>query len=181
MRSKIILAGLAILFVTSAIHAQKVKVDVDKSFNFSTFKTFAWSKGQVAPSPSTSQMLIAAVERELTSRGLVKNDEHPDLRIAVMAAPDMDLQGVGPSWNNTSYRSWGGYGNPAALMNIGRGTLLIDLLETKKEFSIWRGVSKDIFVASPSGDPEKDLRHMQELVDKTVRKMFQKYPVKAHG
>lgn len=178
MRSRNIIALVVLLLFASVTQAQKMVIDVDKSFDFSKFKTFGWSSGQIAPKPTTSQMLVSAVERELISRGLVKNETDPDIRIAVMAAADMDLQGVGPSWNNERYKSWGGYGNPSALMTVAYGTLLIDLIETKNKFSIWRGVAKNIFVKPPTGDPEKDLRQMQGLVNKTVGKMFKKYPVK---
>jgi len=122
-------------------------------------------------------MLIEAIESELRSRGMVRNDASPDIRIAVMAAADMDLQGVGPSWNNESYRFWGGYGNPSALMTVTKVTLLIDLIETKKKYSVWRAVAKDIFVKPPTGNQEKDLKQMKGLVDKTITKMFKKYPI----
>lgn len=177
MRSRINIA-IAVLFVfASFAQAQKTVIDVDKTFDFSKFKSFAWSDGQIAPKATTSEMLVAAIEREMTLRGLVRNDSAPDIRIAVMAAAGMDLQGVGPTWNNERYKYWGGYGNPAALMTVTSGTLLIDLIETKSKHSIWRAVVKDIFVKPPTGDPEKDLKQMQGLVNKTIPKIFKKYPV----
>lgn len=180
MRSKIIIAAAILLSVASAVHAQKMVVDVDQTVDFTAFKSYAWDVGQIAPRATTSQMIVSAVERELNSRGLVRNDATPDIRIAVMAAAGMDLQGVGPSWNNERYKSWGGaaYGNPAALMNVSKGTLLIDLIETKNKHSIWRGVARDVFVAPTTGNAEKDAAEMRSLVNKTVEKMFKKYPVK---
>ncbi|HRI03197.1 MAG TPA: DUF4136 domain-containing protein [Pyrinomonadaceae bacterium] len=178
MKSRIIIAIAALFVFASFAQAQKTVVDVDKSFDFSKFKTFAWSDGQIAPKATTSEMLVAAIERELTMRGLVRNDTAPDIRIAVMAAAGMDLQGVGPTWNNERYRFWGGYGNPAALMTVTSGTLLIDLIETKNKYSIWRAVVKDVFVTPPTGDLEKDLKQMQGLVNKTIPKVFKKYPVR---
>lgn len=177
MKSRIIFAVAVLFVVSSVVHAQKLVVDVDKAVDFSTFKSFGWAAGQIAPKATTSKIIIDAVENELKSRGLVRNDAAPDIRIAVMAAADMDLQGVGPTWNNEVYRSWGGYGNPAALMDVTKGTLLIDLLETDKNFSVFRGVVKDVFVSQPTGNPEKDAKQMKRLVDKTVKKVFKKYPV----
>jgi hypothetical protein len=162
----------------SVAQAQKMIVDVDKKFDFATFKSFGWAPGQIAPKETTSKFIVDAIEKELRSRGLVRNDADPDIRIAVMAAADIDLQGVGPTWNNEVYRSWGGYGNAGALMNVTKGTLLIDLVETESKYSVWRGVAKDVFVAPPSNDPVKDANHMQSLVNKTVTKLFKKYPVK---
>lgn len=173
----IILVATLFVFV-SAGEAQKTVVDVDKSFDFTQFKTFGWSDGQVAPKATTGEMLITAVERELLSRGLVRNDTAPDIRIAVLAAADMALQGVGPTWNNERYRFEGGHGNPAALMTLTKGTLLIDIVETKNKISIWRAIVKDVFVKPLTGNAEKDLKQMQGLVNKIVPDIFKKYPIK---
>jgi hypothetical protein len=178
MRSGIIAAFATLLAVASVAHAQKIVVDSDGTANFAAFRSYGGPDGQVAPNPATGLMIVSAIESELRSRGLVRNDKDPDFRIVVMAAAGMDLQGVGPSWNNERYKSWGGYGNPNALMNVTTGTLLIDLVETKNKRSVWRGVAKDVFVAPPSGDLTKDAREMESLVNKTVGKMFKKYPVK---
>lgn len=167
-----------LILAASMAHAQKIVVDVDRSADFKVLKSYGWAEGQVAPKPTTSKSIITAIESQLNSRGLVRNDTDPDFRIAVMAAAGMDLQGVGPSWNREVYKSWGGYGNPSALMNVTNGTLMIDLIETKNKISIWRAVAKDVFVAQPSGNPTKDAKHMDDLVNKTVSKLFKKYPVK---
>lgn len=178
MRTRIIVVAAIILAAASLTAAQKMVVDVDKTVSFAAFKSYGWAGGQIAPKASTSQMIVNAIERELNSRGLVRNDAAPDIRISVMAAAGIDLQGVGPTWNNERYKFWGGYGNPAALMNVAKGTLLIDLIETKNNHSIWRGVVKDVFVAPPTGNPVKDAEAMESLVNKTILKMFRKYPVK---
>lgn len=179
MKSRTIFAVVAVLILGSIGYGQKMIVDADKSVNFAAFKSFAWAEGNIAPKATTSQLIIAAIEKELTSRGLVKNEAAPDIRIAVMAAADMDLQGIGPTWNNEAYRSWGGYGNPAAMMTVTKGTLLVDILEVNNKTSVWRGVAKDIFVQTPSGNAEKDAKQMEKLVNKTVGDMFKQYPVKA--
>lgn len=178
MKSRIFFAIMTLIFVAFTAHAQKIVVDVDKTYDFKSFKTFGWAEGQIAPKATTSKLLTDAIESELRYRGLTRDDTAPDIRISVMAAADLDLQGVGPSWNNERYRSWGGYGNPAALMTVTKGTLLIDLVEAKNKTSIWRAVAKDVFVAQPTGNLEKDAKQMKSLVDKTVGKMFRKYPIK---
>jgi hypothetical protein len=178
MKTRLIIAIAVILVAASSVQAQKIRVDVDKTIEFAGFRSFSLADGQIAPNPKTGRSIISAIESELSLRGLKRDDVNPDIRIAVMAAADMDLQGVGPSWNNERYRSWGGYGNPGALMTVAKGMLMIDLVETTGKLSIWRGVASDVFVAPPSGDPEKDAIEMDKLVRKTVKKMFKNYPVK---
>src|SRR5262245_51102272 len=104
MKRSIVLAAAVLFLSMSSAFGQEVKVDVDKTINFSTFKTFGWAPGVVARNPLISQMIIATVESELTARGLTKSDDNPDIKIAVLAAAGMDIQAVGPTWNNANYR-----------------------------------------------------------------------------
>jgi hypothetical protein len=177
-RPHFLAAAILILSVMTAVHAQKVSVDVDKTVNFTVFKTFGWAGGQMAQNPIVAEMIKTAITAELTARGLTFDAAAPNIRVSVMAATGIDIQGVGPSWNNEVYRSWGGYGNPNALMNVTSGTLLVDLLETDKNHSIWRGVAKKTLNESASGDLVKDAKSVEGVVKKAVEKMFAKYPVK---
>ena len=181
MKPLIVLAAAVLFLSTSAVFGQKVEVDVDKSVNFSTFKTFGWAPGLVARNPLISQMIIAAVESEFTARGLTKSDGNPDIKIAVLAAAGMDIQAVGPTWNNANYRTWGGYANPAALMNITTGTLLVDLVDTRKDIGVFRGVAKDTLTRAVSADMKADAKSVEKVVKNAVSKMFKKYPVKKSG
>jgi hypothetical protein len=178
MKPSIILAAAVLLLSTSAAFGQKVKVDVDTTVNFSTFKTFGWARGMVARNPIISQMIIAAIESELTARGLTKSDANPDIKVSVVAAAGVDIQAVGPTWNNANYRAWGGYTNPAALMNVTTGTLLLDLIDTQKDISVFRGVAKETLTREVSADVTADAKSVEKLVKKAVSKMFKKYPVK---
>jgi hypothetical protein len=176
MKPSIILAAAVLFLSTSAVFGQNVKVDVDKTVNFSTFKTFGWAGGMVARNPIVSQTIIAAVESELTARGLTRSDENPDIKVAVVAAAGMDIQAVGATWNNQNYAAWGGYTNPAALMNVTTGTLLVDLIDRKKDISIFRGVARETLNRSVSADLAADAKSVDKLIKKAVSKMFKKYP-----
>ena len=175
MKLTIICATAVLLLTTTNVFSQKVKVDVDKTVNFSNFKTFGWSGGQVARNPYVSKMIVSAVESELTARGLTRSD-NPDLKVAIMAATDMDLQGVGPTWNNVNYATWGGYVNPAAMVTVTTGTLLIDLVETKNNYSVFRGVAKETLNGSATANASADAKKVEKLVKKAVNKMFKQYP-----
>jgi len=175
----LLLAVVFVIFGLSPVNGQKVQVDVDKGVNFAAFRTFGWDNGTVARNPIIAQQIMSAIENELTQRGLRRSDDDPDLKIAVMAAVGLDVQGVGPSWNSTVYRSWGGYGNPAAIMNIPSGNLLIDLVN-KDKVSIFRGVAKSSLPHSPTMDYAADAKSVEKHVKKAVKKIFDKYPVRAN-
>jgi hypothetical protein len=181
MKRSIILAAIVLFLSTAAAFGQKVKVDVDTSANFSAFKTFSWAEGMVARNPLITQTIVAAVESELIARGLSKTTDKPDLKVSVVAAAGLDIQAVGPTWNNAKYISWGGYTNPAAMMNVTTGTLLLDLVDTKSDISIFRGVAKETLNRSASADIQADARSVEKLIKKAVTKMFKKYPAVKSG
>jgi len=176
MKLSIILAAVVLCLITPAAFAQKVKFDVDSTAGFASYKTFAWDKGMVARNPIISKMIVDAVESELTKRGLTRVEANPDLKVAVAAAVGMDIQAVGPTWNNAKYQAWGGYTNPAALMNIVTGTLLVDLIDARKDMSVLRGVAKQTLNRSVSGNDAEDAKSVEKTIKKAVTKMFEKYP-----
>jgi len=178
MKRSIMIAAAILLLSTTTALAQKVEVDVDATADFATYKTFGWDKGMVARNPIISSLIVTAVESELTRRGLTKSDS-PDLKVAVAAAAGADIQAVGPTWNNAKYQVWGGYTNPAALMNVVTGTLLLDLVDTKKDMSVFRGVAKQTLNRSASANDAADAKSVEKPIKKAVSKMFEKYPIKA--
>jgi hypothetical protein len=180
MKLKLIFAVATLFMIVMGVQAQDMVVDFDKSVDFTKFKSFAFDEGLTARNPTTKAQLIAAISGELTSRGLTRNDTAPDVKVVVMAAADLELQGIGPTWNNEVYKSWGGYGNPAAMMTVRKGTLLIDIVQTSNQIGVWRGVVKNVFVMPPSGNAADDAKQMEKLVNKTVKNMFKKYPVKSN-
>ena len=111
-----------------------------------------------------------------TTANFSRSDDHPDITVAVVAAAGIDIQAVGPTWNNTNYSTWGGYTNPSALMNVTTGTLLVDLIDNKRGRSVLRGVAKETLNRSASADVAADARSVEKLIKKSVSKMFKKYP-----
>jgi hypothetical protein len=83
---------LLTLFVFSApAVAQKIKVDYDKSADFSKFKTFSWTRGAPPTNPLINQIIIDGVEQSLTAKGLTKVNDGGDLLISVAVAIQYDI------------------------------------------------------------------------------------------
>jgi hypothetical protein len=60
--------------------------------------------------------------------------------------------------------------------NVTTGTLLLDLVETKKDMSIFRGVARQTLNRSTSADAAADAKSVEKPIKKAVGKMFEKYP-----
>ena len=74
-----------------SVNAQEIKVEYDKSLDFSKFKTFAWGERDASPRPLLVHVIAGAIEEELTKRGLRKTDGEPDVYIQMYGGVNLDM------------------------------------------------------------------------------------------
>ena len=181
MKSLLTIAGAMLLCVIlcSVVQAQKTSAAHDETVDFSNFKTFAFDKDG-ARNPFVNTLIIQALERELTARGLAKVDQDPDLKVSYLAAtvPNLQVQNV-PFYHvvNPAYSGMVG----SATMNmwdVTTGTLVIDLWDRKSDRVIFRGTITDVLQRAPSADLQADAKMVSKPINKGIEKVFKKYPVK---
>ena len=170
---------LASLILCCVVQAQKTSAAFDENVDFSNYKTFAFDK-EGARNPFVNALIVQAVERELTSRGLTKVSVDPDLKVVYLAAtvPNLQVQNV-PFYHvvNPAYSGMVG----SATMNmwdVTTGTLVIDLFDRKSERTVFRGTITDVLQQAPSADLQADAKTVSKPINKGVAKIFKKYPVK---
>ena len=163
----------------SVVQAQKTSAAFDEKVDFSNYKTFAFDKGG-ARNPYVNNLIVEAIERELTSRGLTKVDIDPDLKVSYLAAtvPNLQVQNV-PFYHvvNPAYSGMVG----SATMNmwdVTTGTLVIDLWDRKSDRVIFRGTITEVLQRAPSADLRADAKTVSKPINKGIAKIFKKYPVK---
>ena len=163
----------------SVVQAQKTSAAFDEKVDFSNYKTFAFDKGG-ARNPYVNNLIVEAIEREFTSRGLTKVDIDPDLKVSYLAAtvPNLQVQNV-PFYHvvNPAYSGMVG----SATMNmwdVTTGTLVIDLWDRKSDRVIFRGTITEVLQRAPSADLQADAKTVSKPINKGVAKIFKKYPVK---
>jgi len=138
MKSALTIAGvlLASLFLSPVAHAQKIKVGYDKAVNFANYKTFMFSAENGARNPFVNTMIMDALVRELTAKGLTRVDANPDLRVMYLAATGFNVQVASvPFYTvvNPTYSGMGIGGSTTAMWDVTTGTLLIDLYDNKTD------------------------------------------------
>ena len=182
MKSVLTVTGVIVLvsvvFCTVA-QAQKTSAAHDENVNFSQYKTFAFDKAG-ARNPFVNKMIVEAIERELTSRGLTKVDTDPDLRVVYLAAtgPDMRVANV-PFYHvvNPAYSGMVGSSH-MAMWDVTNGTLVIDLLDRKSDRVVFRGTVNEVLQRAPTADLQGDAKTVSKPINKGIAKVFKKYPVK---
>jgi Domain of unknown function (DUF4136) len=174
--SVIVLVG--VLFCT-VVQAQKTSAAFDKNVDFSKYKTFAFDKAG-ARNPFVNMMIVEAIERELTNRGLTKVDTDPDLRVVYLAATGPNLQVASVPFYQVVNPAYSGMVGSAAMAmwDVTTGTLVIDLFDRKTDRVVFRGTINEVLQRAPSADLQADAKTVSKPVNKGIAKIFKKYPVK---
>ncbi len=175
-----IVAALLTLIVSVNAHAQKIKVEFDKSVDFAAFKTYAWDPTpQATGKPVLVEAIKAAINDELAKRGLKQVAENPDLYIAMYGAVDSDFAvtysdfyygpyGI-PAFDQ-SFLMWGAVPGTTNTAVVHKGQLVVDLIDAGRKKLAWRGIA-----TQKLSDQQMEL---VEQVNTAVEKLFAKYPPK---
>ena len=163
----------------SAAHAQKIKVEYDKSIDFSKFKTYAIDPAENPSKPMLRLAIQAAVQDDLGKRGLTKVEADPDLYVQMYGAIDTDITahyhdpiygGAIPPMNS-GITLWHNIPGTVTTVVIPKGELVVDVIDARQKQLIWRGIGKQKL----SDQRDKLL----DQVNTAVEKLFAQYPVKA--
>ncbi len=130
-----------------------VTSDFDHSVNFRTYKTWSWYPQQPVDAEGgpargyesfLDQRLQAAVERELSAKGLTRVDKDADLFVAYSAKVE-EKQQVSP-YGGFGYPFYGyGYYGRGPYMPVTQykaGTVIIDLVDARRKELAWRGTGQ---------------------------------------
>ena len=170
---------MVIVMLSVGAWAQKIDVQYDKNLDYSKFKTFAWGSHDAVSRPGLAIAIAAAIEEELTKRGLTKVSDHPDLYVKMYGSVDQELSisDVDPLYGTagippfaTAYGLWSSMPGGSAPVTVHKGQLVVDLIDSSPKKLVWRGVAKDKLSDKTS--------KLVDQVNNAVDKMFQQYPVK---
>ncbi len=173
MKSLIVIALLVFSALTA--NAQKVKVSSDPACDFSKYKTYTWDQGTLA-NPIIKQYIVAAVDKELTAKGLRKVETDPDMILTTLTATESDLTMTNPSWAPALNSIATGIPASSQSWAVTKGTLMIDISDAKTKNGIWRGIASHTLEDGPSGNSVKDAKTVEKPINKAVQKMFKKFP-----
>lgn len=167
---------VAAALAAPAASAQTVKADYDKKTDFAQYKTFVFKPGTDAPTPFAQERIVNAIAEQLKLRGMTANADAADLEVfshvKISSEKRMDVTSFGYG----GYAGWGGWGggfgtSSVQVTDIPVGTLMVDLVDTKTNQLVWRGIAQDTLSTNPT--PEKS----EKRINKAVNKLFSKYPV----
>jgi hypothetical protein len=173
---------VALLFLTSgSVFGQKVRVDYKKDLDFTRYKTYGWDRGMPARNPLIDKMIVEAIERELGARGFTKKDRDADVVVVYAAAVGADVTMSYGSRGNTGAPQQTGMPVGDMSWSVTKGSISVTMMDAKSKNLVWQGSASDTLAAEPSNDMQKDAKRVEKQVNRSVEKMFKKYPVAANA
>jgi len=159
----VLLAALALLLTFPVVAG--VSVEHDREADFSSYTTYSWGEGTPARRPDVQDLTVAAVDRELAARGLVKVDGGGALNVLTHAL--VDTHTLEKLADPTYFKFWSGVNivDPSTLKT---GSLVVDLQDAHSERIVWRGLA--------TATVDKPFKKLGKKIDKVVAKMFRDFP-----
>jgi hypothetical protein len=184
--------GIVILAATAVAQKLEVKAERDEKADFTAIKTYAF----LAPAPMVTNVapgakgnpnltqevmgphIAAAVERELTERGLVKaSEETADVHVVYFAAL---TTGLSQTYLGEYYGYVTGWGSPIApglapnTENTAyqKGTIVVDVIQRAAKRGIWHGSIQARI------EQVRKLEERVKLVDQAMDRLFERFPIK---
>jgi Domain of unknown function (DUF4136) len=167
---------LLIIVGAVSVAAQKVRVGADPAVDLSRYKTYASSQGMAGPNALVNAQIVAAVDRELAAKGLHKVETEPELTLAAWVWTESDMHVTNPSWAPVLNSISTGVAVGAQSWAVTKGTLVIDISDSKTKNGVWRGTATETLNHNPSGNKAKDAKNAEKPIKKAVDKMFKKFP-----
>lgn len=178
MKFRVATAALVLLLPALAA-AQKSSYDYDKTADFTKYKTFALKDGTKVGDPLVDSRITAAIDYELTGKGLAKNEANPDLvvvyHITFDKQKDITSYSSGVGYGAYPYRWGGGWGTTTTNVRVNEilvGTLVIDMADTSRNEMVFRAIG--VKEVDTTAKPEK----RDKNVKNAVKKILKNYPPK---
>jgi hypothetical protein len=168
----------AVLPFVAACSSVDVHTDYDASVNFSSFKTYFWSKTPTTTNPLMASRIVAEIDGQLYDRGWRKVPEAQADAIIAAHVTSQEREQINTMYNNVGPGGWYGPGFAGGWAGSGVststvsyftvGTLLVDILDAKTKKGIWHGTAEGTI----SDDPEQN----QKQIAEAATKLFQNFP-----
>ncbi len=175
-------AAVALMMLGGCASTPEVRVDFDRSADFTQYKTFGFASplgtDRGGYQSIVSQYLKAATQREMEARGMRLEAGAPQLlvnfnaalneKLRVTSVPSMGYGYYG--YRGGLYSVWPMYRDQATATPYTEGMLNIDVIDAARRQLVWEGVVTGSVT-------QVQLDNVQAAIDAAVVAAFLKYPI----
>ena len=172
----LIVATLLLFITCLSVNAQKVKVGSNPAVDLTKYKTCGWAQGAPVSNPVINQIIMSAVDSEMTSKGLTKVATDPDLIVVTFASTESELYITNPTWTSSMHSISTGIASGSQSWPVSKGTLVVDLSDARTKNGVWRATATHTLEHGPTGNSVKDAKSVEKPIRKAVQKMFKQFP-----
>jgi hypothetical protein len=169
---RIIFLTLTIIIVASCATI-KVTSDFDKTAQFATYKTYAFTPEALALNIEelNRKRLITATENELSLKGFTKS-EKPDVFIDLKITGEKKQTATATSTGGFygGRYGWGGGTTTVNYDSYVEGTLFIEMVDAAKSQIVWQG--RGVATLNPDASAQK----RESNINSAVKMILAKYP-----
>jgi hypothetical protein len=179
LRTLEVLLAFATLSITSGF-AQKVKVEYDKSIDFSKYRSFTLQEPAATPSrPLLYASVMGSIKEDLQAKGLTSTEKNGDLTVIPAGGLGYDL-GAAPQLDNSCPNckapaldvKWPAYMAPpggALGAPLPKGTLALTMVDRANNSVVWSGT------VTQKLNPEKKDKSLQKIYA-ALNKLLMEFP-----
>ena len=169
-------AGALMLFAVTAAFGMSTKSDYEKNFDFSQLHSFAFKTDRASNDPLSTNTLEAgriqnALAAQLEANGFSQAPENPDFIVAFYSRSKQKTQvessGIGPGFGFGRGFGWGygvpfrgrwrnGFGPDIWTDNYTQGCIMADVIDSKTNEVVWRGVVTDTISGIDQSEKQTD-------------------------
>lgn len=160
---------LMIAFMVTSCSTVRVTYDFDRATDFNVYKTYNFhQKGidKLEVNDLDKRRIISAIEAQMAAKGFTKSS-NPDLYINVLASSKEKV-----NIDNGYYGGyWGPYYGPSRVYQYTSGTIIIDIVDDKRNILIWQGAGSGLDVSN--------LESKADQIPKAIEEILKNFPPKA--
>jgi hypothetical protein len=143
----------------------RVTYDFDRATDFNTYKTFNFhQKGidKLELNDLDKRRILSSIEAQFKAKGFTKS-ENPELIINVLASSKEKI--------NIDNGYYGGYygpywGGPSRVYQYTSGTIIIDIIDDKKNILVWQGAGSGLNVSNLDSKADDIPKAVEEILAK---------------
>jgi hypothetical protein len=175
--------GVAVGFLVmcASLSAQKVAINLDKTFDFTNHRRYAWRQNHIITRQGKQndalidQKIVQDVNRTLAEKGFVEDTANPDFFISYEAGAGGftgEVEGfhAGPA-PRLNEPQGPVYGIPQNVWYSVDGHIIFHLVDAKSDQPIWTAT-----VTKKIRDPHKGMKDMEKQMEQIVSKTFKAFP-----
>ena len=160
--------ALLLLFVTSCGTVQ-VGTDYDRSADFTTYKTYSFhQKGldKLMVNDLDKKRLISAIDTQMGAKGFTRVSSDADLVVNILTSSKEQISVNNNNWGYGPYGYYGGYYGGNSVSSYQSGTIVIDIIDDRRNILAWQGVGSDLNLSNLSAEVERIPKAIEEILTK---------------